>query len=94
MKKATENKKARKRTQFMCAGMLVWIRIRMGYERQDMCDQLGLKPRRYQSYELGDRSIPADIALQIRELYRRDREWMAGIPGRVDAAERKRNCDE
>ena len=63
----------------------------MGYERQDMCDQLGLKPRRYQSYELGDRGMPAELATRIRELYRHDREWMAGIVSRVDAAEERKS---
>lgn len=75
----------------MCARMLVWIRIRIGYERQDMCDQLGLKPRRYQSYELGDRGIPQNVATAVRDLYRKDREWMAGIGERVDAAEEEKS---
>jgi len=76
----------------MCAAMLRWIRRQMLFEPRKMravlvppgCDPM---PRRtYQDYEAGNRGIPADLASRIREIYRRDREHMAGIGARIDAA--------
>jgi hypothetical protein len=86
--KTKKQKKQTKRTQYMCAKMLRWIRKDMKYEPRDMCDQFELPRRTYQDYEAGKRGIPAKLALLIREQHKHDREWINGIGDRVDAAER------
>lgn len=83
-----KQRKRQKRTQFMCGKMLRWMREDMRYEPRDMRALLGLKRRTYQDYEAGKRGIPAKLALLIRELHQRDREFISGIGDRVDAAER------
>ena len=83
-----KHKKPAKRTQYMCAKMLRWIRKDMKYEPRDMCDQFQLPRRTYQDYEAGKRGIPAKLAVRIREQHKADREWMNGIGDRVEAAER------
>lgn len=70
----------------MCGKMLAYIEEQIKFEPQDMCDSLELRRRTYQNYKADKRSIPAELATRIRELYKRDREFMAGIGDRVDAA--------
>ncbi len=89
MQNDTKNvKKQQKRTQYMCAKMLRWIRKDMKHEPRDMCDQFKLSRRTYQDYEAGKRGIPAELASRIREKHNADREWTNGIGDRVDAADR------
>lgn len=89
MQNTTKNKnKQRKRTQYMCGKMLRWLRKDMKFEPMDMCDTFRLPRRTYQDYEAGKRGIPEKLAAQIREKHKQDREFVAGIWGRVDAAER------
>lgn len=91
-KTSKTQKNSRKRTQFMCAAMLRWIRVQMGFEPRDMRATLalpGCKPiprRTYQDYEAGKRGIPAKLATRIREVFKCDREFMATICHRVDIA--------
>lgn len=86
-KVAKKTIKSRKRPQYMCGKMLRYMREVMKYEPRDMRASLGVKSRRtYEDYEAGKRGIPPYLALLIRKLYRRDRDFMAGIPARVDAA--------
>ena len=86
-----DNKKRNKqpkRTQYMCAKMLRWLRKDMKFDPRDMCLVLELPRRTYQDYEAGKRSIPSKLATRIRETHKADREWVNGIGDRVDAAER------
>ncbi|MDA8428913.1 MAG: hypothetical protein M0T70_06620 [Geobacteraceae bacterium] len=62
------------------------LRQEMKFGVCDMYRTLGLPRRTYQDYESGRRGIPQDVAAQIREAHRRDREFMAGLPARIDAA--------
>lgn len=62
------------------------IRIEMKFGVCDMYRTLGLPRRTYQDYEAGKRGIPEDVARRVREAHRRDREFMAGLPARIDAA--------
>jgi hypothetical protein len=93
-KTAKKQNKRQKRTQYMCHQMLRWIRLQMLFEPRDMRAAIvppGTKPmsrRTYQDYEAGKRGIPADLAARIREMHKRDREFMATIGDRIDAAER------
>lgn len=77
-----------KRTH-LTGGELRRMRREMKFAPRDMCAVLNLPRRTYQDYEAGKRSIPAALAERIRELHRQDREWMAGISGRVDQHEEK-----
>ena len=77
--------KRQKRTQYMCGAMLKWIRQQMKFQPRDMYRTLGLPRRTYQDYESGDRKIPAELATRIRVMFKRDREFMAGIPASVQA---------
>lgn len=88
-KRLEKTKKGQKCTQYMCGKMLKWIRRQMLFDPRDMRETLVIKSRRtYEDYEAGNRGIPAKLATRIREMYRRDREFMNGIGDRVDAAER------
>ena len=80
-----QQQKRQKRTQYMCPAMLRWIRLQMKFAPRDMYGTLGLPRRTYQDYESGERGIPAKLAAQIRQVFKRDREFMAGLPNRVDA---------
>lgn len=94
MQKDTKKTEKRQKRTHMSGAELKQIRKAMRFEPRDMRATLALPgkkpiPRRtYQDYEAGKRGIPADLAARIRELFKRDREFMAGIPNRVDAAER------
>lgn len=90
VQKATKKpQKRQKRTQYMCGKMLRYIREVMKYEPRDMRASLELTSRRtYEDYESGKRGIPAKLATRIRELFKRDRDFMNGIGARVDAVEK------
>lgn len=70
----------------MKASELKSIRLEIRFDPRDMCCVLDLPRRTYQDYEAGKRNIPVEVANRIREIYRRDREFMAGIAYRVDQA--------
>lgn len=72
----------------MAGAELKRLRLEMRFAPRDMCEVLGLKRRTYQDYEAGKRGIPAVLAVRIREMHKRDREFIAGIGDRIDAAER------
>jgi hypothetical protein len=76
------------RKQYMCFKMLRLIRQDMLYDPRDMCDQFILNRRTYQDYEAGKRGIPQELADRVRELYAWDKDFMANIGSRVDAAEK------
>jgi DNA-binding transcriptional regulator YiaG len=76
------------RKQYMCGKMLRCLRRSMKLEPRDMCAILNLPRRTWQDYEAGKRGIPAKLATRIRELHKRDREFINGIGDRVDAVER------
>lgn len=82
-KKIDKQKNAR---IFMCANELKQIRYMMRYAPRDMYQEMRLPRRTYQDYESGKRRISQKVAAQIREMYRRDCEFMNGIANRVDAA--------
>jgi hypothetical protein len=88
VKNDKKQKKRTKRTQFMCAKMLHWLRKDMRFEPRDMCDTFKQARRTYQDYEAGKRGIPAKLAARIREKHKADREWINGIGDRVDAVKR------
>jgi len=71
----------------MSAAELKRLRREMKFAPRDMCAILSLPRRTYQDYESGRRGIPEKIAAQIRKAYRQDREFIAGIAGRVDQYE-------
>lgn len=60
------------------------LRHEMGCAPCDMYRLLGLPRRTYQDYEAGKRGIPQSVAAQIRDAHRRDREFMAGLPARIE----------
>ncbi|MRR33178.1 XRE family transcriptional regulator [bacterium] len=80
-----KRKKRQKRTH-MSAAELKRLRREMKYGPCDMYRALGLARRTYQDYEAGKRGIPQDVAVKVRGLHRRDREFMAGLPARIGAA--------
>lgn len=80
-----KRKKRQKRTH-MSGDELKRLRREMRYGVCDMYAVLGLPRRTYQDYESGRRGIPQDVAAKARELHRRDREFMAGLPARIGAA--------
>lgn len=61
------------------------LRREMKYGVADMYRILGLPRRTYQDYEAGKRGIPQRVAVAARAAHRRDREFMAGLPGRIHA---------
>ena len=64
----------------MCGPMLRYIRLQIRFEPRDMRAALEIVSRRtYENYESGKRSIPAELAERIRELYKCDRKFMANI---------------
>lgn len=63
------------------------IERELKFQPRHMCAEFGLPRRTYQDYRTGRRGIPRDLAERIRETHRRDREWVAGIGGRVDEIE-------
>ena len=89
MQKQQKNKKTAK-THALSGKELKQLRSEMKFAPRDMCDTLQLKRRTYQDYEAGKRGIPAPLAARIRELHKRDREFINGIADRVDAAEREK----
>ena len=95
-KDTKKTKKRQKRTHFMCKQMLQWIRLQMLFDPRDMRATLvppGCPPiprRTYQDYEAGNRRIPAELAARIRDVFQRDRELLAGLNDRVDAAAAKK----
>lgn len=89
-----DSKKTKKRENARMTGtMLRHIRQEMKLPPRDMRSilvppgQPAMPRRTYEDYEAGKRSIPAALATRIRELHQEDREFMAGIAARVDAAE-------
>lgn len=77
--------KPRKCTLYMCGAMLRYIRLQMGFAPRDMRAVLvdpkaaPLARRTYENYEAGTRTIPAELAARIRELFRSDQEFMNNI---------------
>lgn len=88
MQKQQKNTKTAK-THAMSGPELKRLRREMKFAPREMCVILGLKRRTYQDYEANKRGIPSALAERIREIHRRDREFIAGIGDRVDAAESK-----
>lgn len=83
----TKKRKTRAKRTHLTGGELRAMRREMKFAPRDMCAVLGLPRRTYQDYEAGRRGIPAALAERIRQIYRQDREWMAGIGRRVDQHE-------
>ena len=80
MQKDTKKQnKRQKRTQYMCAEMLVWLRKDINFRPVDMYLSLGKPRRTYQDYETGNRSIPADVANAVRDIHQRNRQLMANL---------------
>lgn len=79
-----QHKKRQKRTH-MSAEECRRLRQEMKCGVCDMYRALGLPRRTYQDYESGRRGIPAHVAAQIRAIHQRDREFMAGLPARIEA---------
>lgn len=90
MQKAAKTTTKREKRTHMAADELKRIRLAMKFAPRDMCATLGLPRRTYQDYEAGKRGIPAKLATLIREMFNRDREFMATINDRVDAAAKKK----
>jgi predicted transcriptional regulator len=84
-----KKQKAREKRTHMTGEELRRMRGEMKFAPRDMRAELDLPRRTYQDYEAGKRGIPAALAVRIRELHRQDREWVAGIGGRVDLNEEK-----
>jgi len=85
-KQSIKPNKRQKRTH-MSAAELIRLREEMNLKPRHMRLVLGIKSRRtYEDYEAGKRGIPEKTAAQIREAHRKDRAFMAGIPGMVHAA--------
>ena len=78
-KSVNKTKNSRKRTQYMCAVMLVWLRKDINFRPVDMYRSLGKPRRTYQDLETGDRGIPADVAEQVRDIHKRNRQLMDNI---------------
>lgn len=66
-------------------GALKALRLEMGYSIGEMAQLLGIHKATYQGYETGRRQAPKGLIGRVREWQRRDREFMAGMTGRIDA---------
>lgn len=85
--KSPKKTRNRQKCTHMAGAELRKIRIEMGFEPRDMRAVLDHMSRRtYQDYEANRRGIPAKLAARIRELHKHDREWMAGLGERIEAA--------
>jgi DNA-binding transcriptional regulator YiaG len=73
-----------KRTHLMDADMLKNIREEIGFAPRDMYRTLGIPWRTYQDYEAGKRGIPDDVASAVLVELKWNREFMTGLPCRVD----------
>lgn len=60
------------------------LRLELKFSIAEMAELKGLKKSTYQGYESGRRSMPEGFVNSIREWRRRDLEFMAGLPARVD----------
>lgn len=67
--------------------LLEEIRIAMRLDKVSMAILLGIAYRTMQDYEADQRRTPERVATKARELYVKDREWVAGIPARMDERE-------
>jgi len=83
----TKKQEKRQKRTHMTGGELTRIRKEMKFEPRHMYRTLNIPRRTYQDYEADKRGIPVKLALRIREMHKRDREWVAGIGDRVDQNE-------
>lgn len=60
------------------------IREHLGYDYQDMADELKLNKSTYQGYDQGRRSTPNHVLEAARVARKRVDNFMKGIPARVD----------
>jgi len=78
-KSDSKTKNSRKRTQYMCKQMLIWLRKDINFRPVDMYTSLKLPRRTHQDYEAGNRGIPADVADAARDVHRRNRQLMDNV---------------
>lgn len=74
-----------KKCTHMTAAELKTLRREMGLNLRSMSFSLDMPYRTYQDYEYARRSIPQEVAISVRELYKRDRQWMADFKRRLNA---------
>ncbi|BDV42414.1 hypothetical protein GURASL_13370 [Geotalea uraniireducens] len=84
MQNQSQKQKKRQKCTHMSAEECKRLRSEIKLGPCDMCRILGIPRRTYQDYEAGRRGIPESVATQIREAYRRNREFMAGLPARIE----------
>ncbi|WP_214173146.1 hypothetical protein [Geoanaerobacter pelophilus] len=85
MQKPVKKTKKRQNCTHMTGAELKRLRREIGIGTCDMYRLLGLPRRTYQDYEAGKRGIPEAVATAAREAHRRDREFFATLPDRIDA---------
>ena len=74
------------KTHAMTAAELREIRLDLGFKPQHMRAVLGGLPRRtYQDYEAGKRRVPVETLRMARQVWQRNREFMATLPARLAA---------
>ena len=78
-KSGKTKKNNRKRTQYMCKQMLIWLRLEINFRPVDMYSSLGIPRRTYQDYEAGHRSIPPDVTETVWDIHKRNRQLMSNI---------------
>ena len=59
-------------------------RLAMGYSMGELAQQMKIHKATLQGYEEGRRKIPDGFIERVKEQQQLDREFMAGIPQRVD----------
>lgn len=61
------------------------LRKQAGYSIGEMAMALGLPKATYQCYEDGSRACPDGVPGKMQSIVEKDREFLAGLPARVDA---------
>ena len=64
--------------------MIKLLRTEIGYSIGEMAQCLGISKATYQGYDSGRRKAPESIAMEMIRIRDIDKEFMAGLPARVE----------